>query len=292
LVAVLHGAVLDPAADTCVVEDPRDDPPSGRVLTEFGLSGPVAPLRGGQRMTWRVGHAVLKRADLSAAAVEWQAEVLSSIDGNEAFRVAPPIRSADGRWLVSGWSAWRWESGHRVPRQWPRIVEVGSLLHSAISEVPAPEWLRDRTDIWAVADRVAWGESPSDDYSGVRHLAGLVEALRPLPGEAQLIHGDLTGNVLFDEQLPPLVIDVSPYWRPAAFASAVVVADALAFERAPRDVADALGEAPDRVQYLLRALIFRIVADHLTGRDRKWTGKENDPYATPVDLALHLALKG
>jgi uncharacterized protein (TIGR02569 family) len=272
-----------------VVGEPRDDRPSGRVLTEFGLSGPVVPLPGGQRVAWRVGHAVLKRADLTAAAVEWQAEVLDSIDGNKAFRVAPPIRSADERWIVSGWSAWRWEPGHRVPGQWPRIVAVGSHLHSAIREVPRPEWLRDRTDIWAVADRVAWGESPSDDHLGVRHLAELVAELRPLPHEAQLVHGDLTGNVLFDEHLPPLVIDLSPYWRPVAFASAVVVADALAFERAPRDVVDALGNKPDRPQYLLRALIFRIFADHLTGRDRKWTEGENDPYVFPVDLALHLA---
>lgn len=271
------------------MEQPTDDRPSLRVLTEFGLSGPVVPLPGGQRMAWHVGHAVLKRANLPSVAVEWQAEVLNSIDGNQAFRVAPPIRSADERWSVSGWSAWRWEPGHRVPGQWPRIVEVGSQLHSAVRDVPSPEWLSDRRDIWAIADRVAWGESPSDDYLGVRHLTELVEALRPLPHEAQLIHGDLTGNVLFDEHLPPLVIDLSPYWRPVAFAAAVVVADALAFERAPRDVVDTLGNKPDRAQYLLRALIFRVVASHLSGRDRQWTGKENDPYAFPVDLALHLA---
>jgi tRNA A-37 threonylcarbamoyl transferase component Bud32 len=28
---------------------------------------------------------------------------------------------------------------------------------------------------------------------------------------AQIVHGDLTTNVLFAEGLPPLIIDVSPY---------------------------------------------------------------------------------
>ncbi len=31
-------------------------------------------------------------------------------------------------------------------------------------------------------------------------------------GTAQLVHRDLTGNVLFHPPLPPLVIDLSPYW--------------------------------------------------------------------------------
>lgn len=44
---------------------------------------------------------------------------------------------------------------------------------------------------------------------------------------AQLIHGDLTGNVLFAADEAPAVIDFSPYWRPPVFAEAVVVADGL-----------------------------------------------------------------
>ncbi len=42
---------------------------------------------------------------------------------------------------------------------------------------------------------------------------------------SQLIHGDLSGNVLFAAGLPPAIIDFSPYWRPVAYASAVVAVD-------------------------------------------------------------------
>ena len=41
-----------------------------------------------------------------------------------------------------------------------------------------------------------------------------------------MIHADLTGNVLFADGLPPLVLDLSPLWRPAVAAAAIVVADA------------------------------------------------------------------
>ena len=45
------------------------------------------------------------------------------------------------------------------------------------------------------------------------------------PDEPQLVHCDLTGNVLFAAGLPPAVIDISPYWRPPSYAEGVVVAD-------------------------------------------------------------------
>jgi hypothetical protein len=68
--------------------------------------------------------------------------------------------------------------------------------------------------------------------------------------------------VLFDDQLPPAVIDFSPYWRPTAFASAIVVADALVWEGAPDELADAVDP-----QYLLRALIYRAVTSMVAGTE-------------------------
>ncbi len=46
--------------------------------------------------------------------------------------------------------------------------------------------------------------------------------------------------MLFPEGLPPLVIDPSPYWRPPAFASAIVVADALVFHGAGEEMVEPL----------------------------------------------------
>jgi hypothetical protein len=116
-----------------------------------------------------------------------------------------------------------------------------------------------------VADRVAWGETPSGSAAELPHLAAVFAALRPVRAESQLVHADLTGNVHLHEGLPPLVIDLSLHWRPTAFASAVVVVDALLFEGAGTELVDAVaaGEGPEFAQCLLRALVFRATTDHV-----------------------------
>jgi hypothetical protein len=97
-----------------------------------------------------------------------------------------------------------------------------------------------------------------------------VDHLRPITAPSQVIHGDLTGNVLFDDELPPAVIDLSPYFRPPAFASAVVVADALVWEGADASLLDALDRDGALPQYLLRALIYRVAAfTGASGLDRR-----------------------
>lgn len=179
------------------------------------------------------------------------------------------------------------EPGHHQPGRWAQIVAAGAELHAALADVPAPIWLAGRDDVWAIGDRVAWGELPADRYPGVKHLPELVAALRPVTGRAQVIHGDLTGNVLFHDELPPLVIDLSPYWRPTQFAAAVVAADAVVFEGTGPEVLGVLGH-PDGDQYLLRALIFRTVTDHLARPCLRRT-EDHDPYLPAVELALSRA---
>jgi hypothetical protein len=49
------------------------------------------------------------------------------------------------------------------------------------------------------------------------------------------------------------VIDFSPRWRPPAFASAIVVADALIWEGADASVLDAVAHIENFSQYLVRA---------------------------------------
>ncbi|MDO0912417.1 hypothetical protein QQM39_16645 [Streptomyces sp. DT2A-34] len=80
-----------------------------------------------------------------------------------------------------------------------------------------------------MADRVAWGEQGIDVIEDrTAPYSTLLELRRPVEHEAaQLIHGDLTGNVLFAADDEPAVIDFSPYWRPPVFAEAIVVADGL-----------------------------------------------------------------
>ena len=261
------------------------------MLSEFGLTGSAIPLMGGQEASWRVGDAVVKPLDMQPASLAWQSGLLTRLDGREDFRVSLPLHAADGALVVDGWTAWRYEAGSHLPRRWRDIIEAGRCLHAAIETEPEPPFLRARTDRWAIGDQVAWGDLPVPEWADTDHVPVLAAAVRPVDGRPQLIHGDLTGNILFADDLPPLVIDLSPYWRPPRFAAAIVVADALAFEGADATLLEQLRDDPDFAQYLLRALIYRIVTDRVPRPDRLQAGT-HDPYRFAVELAVGLAGSG
>ncbi|MGV9912101.1 hypothetical protein [Streptomyces tendae] len=83
-----------------------------------------------------------------------------------------------------------------------------------------------------MADRVAWGETTTELPAQVGRLVTRLQAFRaPVDARAQLIHGDLTGNVLFAPGHALAIIDFSPYWRPVAYADAIVVVDGLLYHR-------------------------------------------------------------
>ncbi|GAA2377688.1 hypothetical protein GCM10010404_37360 [Nonomuraea africana] len=96
--------------------------------------------------------------------------------------------------------------------------------------------------------------------AGLRELVGRSLALRrPVDAACQVIHGDLAGNVLFADGAVPVVIDFSPYWRPAAYGEAIAVVDGLLWWEAGRELVEPAGRGDDFGQMLVRALIFRLV---------------------------------
>jgi hypothetical protein len=72
----------------------------------------------------------------------------------------------------------------------------------------------------------------------------------------QVVHGDLTGNVLRDRDRAA-VIDWPPYWRPTGWALAVVGVDVVCWEGADPTLLDRWSTGPAWPQLLLRALVFR-----------------------------------
>lgn len=263
--------------------------PPARVLAAFGASDDPEPLGGGQGHAWRSGDLVLKPLDqaMSPEELEWQGTVLGGVR-EDGFRVPRQRRARDGSTLVHGWCAWQHVEGRHEERRWAEVIAVGERFHAALEGVPRPALIHARTDHWAIGDRVAWGELAADQFAHVEHVPRLVDALRPIEAPSQLVHGDLTGNVLFAPGLPPAVLDFSPYWRPPAFASAVVVGDALAWEGADETLLDAVAHVDEFPQYLLRALIYRIVVDALFRADEPDRPDADDLFRGPVELACRL----
>ena len=260
------------------------------MLAAFGLSGPPVRLPGGSGGSWRTGDAVLKPVDAGEAELVWRTELFESLSG-DGFRVARPVRALDGSVAVAGWTAARFVEGRHEPR-WRDVIAVGELFHAALAGLSRPGFLDARTDPWSIGDRVAWGDLSVQSFGQVKHLERLAASLEPIGEPSQLVHGDLGGNVLFATGLPPAIIDFSPYWRPAGFASAIVVGDALTWEGADDSILDAVRHVPAFGQLLLRALIYRIVTDSILFPDAGPREDGADPYLPVVELAVRLARKG
>ncbi len=257
--------------------------PPAAVLAAFGLSAEPERLPGGMETSWRCGDLVVKPLDLSVEEIRWWGALFERLE-SDGFRVSRLVGISDG------WCAWEYLPGEHRERAWSEIIAVGERFHAAIAAVSRPSFLDRRTNHWAIGERVAWGEVPAGEFAHVKHLPRLAAALRPVDETAsQLVHGDLTGNVLFADDLPPAVIDFSPYWRPTGFASAVVVGDALLWEGADADLLKAVDHVDDLPQLLLRALIYRAVVDALIRAGEPWRSDEDDFFLGPVELACTLA---
>lgn len=220
-------------------------------------------LEGG--VAWRCGEAVLKPATNTAEAA-WVAQTLDTLEP-EDVRLAKPLRSTDGRWVVSGWSASRDIAGRIEPRH-DEVVAASLRLHAASKVLACPRFLESRQDIYALADRMAWGEQeyPLEPDKGGRLYDVLAGSRRKMTLPSQVVHGDLFGNVLFAGNAPPGVIDFAPYWRPAEWAAAVTVIDALAWGGSDPAIVERWSHLSEWPQALLRALLFRLAVHALHPR--------------------------
>src|SRR5699024_10616968 len=223
------------------------DLPPEHVRSTFGLRGQELTPLGDGAGAWRVGEVVLSPvADHARAA--WSAGVRETLDV-DGVRLARPVRSSDGRYVVAGWRADTFITGEPEPR-YDEAVSLSVRLHSATAALPRPRFLAQPpvppysdADIFALADRAAWEETP---LSGVRGLDAIVAAgpdgdrsselvhrlarlRKPVTTRDQVVHGDLFSTVLFAGAAAPGIRDIVPYWRPAPWAAAVVVVDAISW---------------------------------------------------------------
>jgi uncharacterized protein (TIGR02569 family) len=256
----------------------RSHPPAA-VLQSFGTNGAPLRLGGGEGRSFRVGDVVLKPCD-DPAEWAWLGRWLPTVD-QDGFRLAMPVRARDGRWVVDGWCAQAAVEGAHAER-WLEVLTVCRRFHSAAIHLPRPASIDARTHPWSTGDRVAWAELDAP----IPHplLIRLLRRRRDVDLPSQVIHGDLTENVLFDDPAPPAIIDVTPYWRPAGYADAIVVGDAMHWRGARPDVLlERCGDIRDFGQLFVRAVIFRMVTTLILGAD--------DPasYGRIVTLAEELA---
>ncbi len=227
------------------------------MLAAFGLVGPAVRLAGGQRTSWRVGEVVLK-PHVDAGFQQWLGTDIAAVQ-QRGFRLPTVRRAVNGEWVVQGWGAQSVVPGLTFRERgadWRSVIHASRMLHDATACLARPTLLDHRTDAWAWADRAAWGEVSRDVQLELRELVVRLEAAVSPLGPAQLVHGDLTNNVLLLPGKPPSIIDFSPYWRPPSYADGIIVADALCWHAAPPQI---LEVADVSIAAVARGLLFRVL---------------------------------
>lgn len=277
--------------------------PSARVLDLFAVPDAVQPLPGRRGRSVRAGDLVLSPGR-DAATQEWVSPLVARLAVDldhdptrrrQDLRVAVPVPARDGSWVVEGWAASRYEPGTVACRDLEVTRAAGHLLHARLASLVTerPAQLRTRTDRWALAERVAFGEAPAPELGGepaalvARTLAATGDD--PVSGTAQLVHADLAGNVLLDPAGAPVVIDVSPAWRPPRWADAVCVLDFVVRYGAPRAALAPWAHPPGRGA-MLRAIAFRLLSDRAD--DRAEDPAEVDAYAAALSAVTDLPTSG
>jgi uncharacterized protein (TIGR02569 family) len=249
-------------------------PPPQHVRAAFGVKD-VEPelLDGGPQ--WRCGEIAL-RPVTSPSEATWIAETLGDLQVPE-LRIGRPVRASVGRWVVGGWAAFRHIEGRPEPR-YDEVVAASLRLHKATADLAVPRFVNTRVDVFTIADRVAAGtdETRLDPALGGRLFDVLAGSRRPLSLRPQVVHGDLFGNVLFDGDAAPGITDFTCYHRPAEWAAAVVVVDALAWGGADDGILRRWSHLPEWPQTLLHALLFRLAghAMHPNSSEQSMRGLE------------------
>lgn len=214
---------------------------------------------------WRCDDIALRPAS-SPAEASWVAQTMGELSVPD-LRIARPVRSSDGRYVVGGWVAFRFVEGRAEPR-YDEVIAASLRLHEATAGLNRPRFLGMRVDVFALADRVAWQEDKAelDPDLGGRLFDRFADGRAPMAAKPQVVHGDLFGNVLFSEDAAPGIIDFTAYHRPAAWAAGVVVVDALAWGGADDAIAKRWAHLPEWPQALRRALLFRLATHALHPR--------------------------
>jgi hypothetical protein len=259
--------------------------PERPVLDAFGVSGPLKKLQGGKGSAWLADGLVLKPRDLLPQELEWLDTRARERSHGWPLRLSLPVRSQVGNLIEGGWVAYGYLPGEHTSGRWREKASVALAFSGLFTGEPRPPFLDERDHAWAEADRFAWEESSVVGGQDIPYVPGLVAARRPVDGVPCIIHGDLTGNILEGPGGVPAVIDPTLYYRPVDYAVAIIAVDAVCFEGASLSLFESMSPGRGFPQYLLRALLFRIVTDALNGRPKAGFGA----YRHAVERVLALA---
>jgi len=263
----------------------KSETPSKEILEAFSIHGTPIKLSGGQGTSFKAGNVVLKPVE-NEEETNCLAELTSNIL-EKGFRIARPIKTKSGEWVFKGWKANKFVKGQEVKRKWGEKLSVCQKFHKSLVGIPKPAFLDRIDNPWAIADKMVWGELPlkyGEKLAPSMHK--LEKLIKPISPVNQMIHGDMTGNILFYPFASPAVIDLSLYWHPAKYAEAIIVVDSIVWYDAPDSLIDKLENTFETNQLLIRATMWRIKTkeEYIAKYGKKGDDLEIEHYQHLIEL--------
>ncbi|KAF5709934.1 ribosomal L1 [Fusarium mundagurra] len=251
--------------------------PPSKVLGAFGAEGSLIHVPGGRGLCYRTYQGILLRPSDDDKESEYIATLCKSLLELHTidYRIPRPVPASESpsRYVCDGWTAWEYLDGKATPQgNFDILMRACRAFHADVLGLATekPLFFSGRQNRFTEADLVTWEEKKVEDVKEINgdvmatiqpFLDQLLELRQPFRQEIknQLIHGDLTGNVLFDSENnnPPAIIDITLYWRPVDYAQAIIVADGLIWLNEDRKLVEMSGTDHTRVQLLVRALYWR-----------------------------------
>lgn len=251
----------------------KSEPPTIETAKAFGSAEKPLLIEEGQRTTYRAGDIILKPSGDKLYSF-WEAEVFEKLKPDEEVRCAKPIRGIDGSWVYQGFVAWSYLEGSHIDGRFTEKLAASKRFHQLLNGLAKPDFLATPRSSWSTADKAVWEQRVFDYDPGFMELIDQIKPhLEDLELPRQLVHGDLAGNFLFAENLPPAIIDFSPVWAPNGFAEGIMLADAIVWENAREEELEVFKSISNIDQFAWRGTLRRIVeqAEHI-----KWFGKDKD----------------
>lgn len=266
-------------------------------------SGDPQPLGYAWDYGFRIGHVVLSPVhDPDNAA--WSAKVRENL-AVDGLRVARPVRSTDGRFIVSGWKASSFGAGELASGRVDEVVIAGLRLADALAHVPAPDFASapvtgkwEDHEIYRVADKAAWSSDPasvlskgldgaavatSQVESALTLAARLSGLIPPIDTPSHVGHADMLTTTLFSGTQAPLVTDLVATVRPHGYTAALAAVDGLLFDATDSGIVHRFSHVPDFTALLMRALLYRVFVAAL---DPNVTDEASDRLEKVADILI------
>ncbi len=259
---------------------------SENVNFEFGLVGDCVRVIGGQNTSIKYNDIIVKPVDDIEYYI-FAANIMYNLKSND-YRISRPIKSKSGKFVVDGYAASHYEKGEHDFNRTEDILKVSKHLHKDLSRIKVTD-NPVFNNPWAKANDVLWRDREIDYRlfsPPIKNLVNkLLSEIKPIDLPCQLIHADLGGNVLFDDNLPPLVIDFSPTYAPYEYANAIILCDNIAWNNWSLDTLKYLGDIKYSDELCKYAVAFRVLSSVLiAGNSEKNISNEWKAYCKIWDF--------